>query len=166
MSTQRESRRSVNPILHIWASKLSFFILLLKLKWVGFISHFRVLYFRNVDLDLPKISELFWTPVLSRCGDENLTPWKNHLVYLWPKSFIRANYVQLPQQNFSRTPLFLPLTFCFLFFYFSIILVFHFFFGVFFFFLMKKTKKIIIKKEKAKTEEWRTKNEKNEKPKT
>ena len=47
------------PILHIWASKLSFFLLLLKLKWVGFISHFMVLYFRNVDLDLPKISELF-----------------------------------------------------------------------------------------------------------
>ena len=73
MSTQRESRRSVNPILHIWASKLSFFILFLKLKWVGFISHFMVLYFRNVDLDLPKISELFLTPVLSRYGDENLT---------------------------------------------------------------------------------------------
>jgi len=105
MSTQRESRRSVNPILHIWASKLSFFILLLKLKWVGFISHFMVLYFRNVDLDLPKISELFWTPVLSRYGDENLTSWKNRLVHLWPTSFIRANYVQLPQQNFSRTPL-------------------------------------------------------------
>ena len=65
-----------------------------------------VLYFRNVDLDLPKISELFWTPVLSRYGDENLTSWKNHLVHLWPTSFIRANYVQLPQQNFSRTPLF------------------------------------------------------------
>jgi len=105
MSTQRESRRSVNPILHIWASKLSFFILLLKLKWIAFISHFMVLYFRNVDLDLRKISELFWTPVLSRYGDENLTSWKNHLVHLWPASFIRANYVQLPQQNFSRTPL-------------------------------------------------------------
>ena len=105
MSTQRKSRRSVNPILHIWASNLSFFILLLKLKWVGFISHFMVLYFRNVDLDLPKISELFWTPVPSRYGDENLTSWKNHLVHLWPTSFIRANYVQLPQQNFSRTPL-------------------------------------------------------------
>ena len=100
MSTQRESRRSVNPILHIWASNLSFFVLLLKLKWVGFFSHFIVLYFRNVDLDLPKISELFWTPVLSRYGDENLTSWKNHLVHLWPTSFIRANYVQLPQQNF------------------------------------------------------------------
>ena len=102
MSTQRESR-SVNPILHIWASKLSFFILLLKLKWVGFISHFMVLYFRNVDLDFPKISELFWTPVLLRY--ESLTSWKNHLVHLWPTSFIRGNYVQLPQQNFSRTPL-------------------------------------------------------------
>ena len=72
---------------------------------VGFISHFMVLYFRNVDLDLPKISELFWTPVLSRYGNENLTSWKNHLVHLWPTSFIQANYVQLPQQNFSRTPL-------------------------------------------------------------
>ena len=103
MSTQRESRRSVDPILHIWASKLSFFILILKLKWVGFISHF--MHFRNVDIDLPKMSELFWTPVLSRYGDQNLTSWKNHLVHLWPTSFIRENYVQLPQQNSSRTPL-------------------------------------------------------------
>ena len=61
-STQGESRRSVNPILHIWASKLSFFILLLKLKWVGFISHFMVLYFRNVDLDLPKYLNYFERP--------------------------------------------------------------------------------------------------------
>ena len=105
MSTQRESRRSVNPILHIWASKLSFLILLLKLRWVGFTSHFMVLYFRNVDLDLPKISELYWTPVLSRYGDENLTSWKNRLVHLWPTSFIRANYVQLPSKIFYRTPL-------------------------------------------------------------
>ena len=53
------SRKLETWHLCIWASKLSFFILLLKLKWVGFISHFMVLYFRNVDLDLPKISELF-----------------------------------------------------------------------------------------------------------
>ena len=55
-----------------------------------------VLYFRNVHLDLPKIFALFWTPVLSRHGEENLTSWKNHLVHLWPTSFIRANYVQPP----------------------------------------------------------------------
>ena len=65
-----------------------------------FFSHFMVLYFRNVHLDLPKIFALFWTPVLSRHGEENLTSRKNHLVHLWPTSFIRANYVQPPQQNF------------------------------------------------------------------
>ena len=43
--------------------------------------------------------------MLSRYGDENLTSWKNHRVHLWPTSFIRANYVQLPQQNLSRAPL-------------------------------------------------------------
>ena len=61
-----------------------------------FFSHFMVLYFRNVHLDLPKIFALFWTPVLSRHGEENLTSRKNHLVHLWPTSFIRANYVQPP----------------------------------------------------------------------
>ena len=81
-------------------SKLSFFILLLELKWVRFTSHFMVLYFRNLHLDLPKIFVLFWTPVLSRHGEENLTSRKNHLVHLWPTSFIRANYVQPPQKNF------------------------------------------------------------------
>ena len=44
-------------------------------------------------------------PVLSRYGEENLTLRKNHLVHLSPTSFIRANYVQPPQQNFSRTPM-------------------------------------------------------------
>ena len=68
-----------------------------------FISHVKVLYFRNVDLDLPTKFALFWTPVLSRYGEENLTSRKNHLVHLWPTSFIRANYVQPSQQNFSRT---------------------------------------------------------------
>ena len=77
-------------------SKLSFFILLLELKWVRFTSHFMVLYFRNLHLDLPKIFVLFWTPVLSRHGEENLTSRKNHLVHLWPTSFIRVNYVQPP----------------------------------------------------------------------
>ena len=43
-------------------------ILLSELKWVRFISRFMVLYFRNVDLDLPKIFALFWMPVLSRYG--------------------------------------------------------------------------------------------------
>ena len=64
-----------------------------------------VLCFRNVYLDLPKLFAQFWTPVLSRHGEENLTSRKNHLVHLWPTSFIRANYVQPPQQNFSRTPM-------------------------------------------------------------
>ena len=32
-----------------------------------------VLYFRNVHLHLPKIFALFWTPVLSRRGEENVT---------------------------------------------------------------------------------------------
>ena len=59
-----------------------------------------VLYFRNVHLDLPKIFALFWTPVLSRHGEENLTSRKNHLVRLWPTSFIRANYVQTPNKTF------------------------------------------------------------------
>ena len=59
-----------------------------------------VLYFRNVHLDLPKIFALFWTPVLSRHGEENLTSRKNHLVHRWPTSFIRANYVQPPQTKF------------------------------------------------------------------
>ena len=55
-----------------------------------------VLYFRNVHLDLPKIFALFWTPVLSRHGEENLTSRKNHLVHLWPTSFIGANYIPPP----------------------------------------------------------------------
>ena len=55
-----------------------------------------VLYFRIVHLDLPKIFALFWTPVLSRHGEENLTSRKNHLVHLWPTSFIQANYVTPP----------------------------------------------------------------------
>ena len=59
-----------------------------------------VLYFRNVHLDLPKIFALFWTPVLSRHGEENLTSRKNHLVHLWPTSFIQANYVQPPNKIF------------------------------------------------------------------
>ena len=59
-----------------------------------------VLYFRNVHLDLPKIFALLWTPVLSRHGEENLTSRKNHLVHLWPTSFIRANYVQPPPTKF------------------------------------------------------------------
>ena len=73
---------------------------------------FMVLYFRNVDLDLPKIFALFWTPVLSRYGEENLTSWKNHLVPdLWQTSLIRGNYVQPPhpQQNFSHTPMYTAL---------------------------------------------------------
>ena len=43
--------------------------------------------------------------MLSRYGEENLTSWKNHLVHLWPTSFIQANYVQPPQKNFSCTPM-------------------------------------------------------------
>ena len=38
----------------------------------------------------------------------SLTSWlsrKNHLVHLCPTSFIHENYVQPPQQNFSRTPM-------------------------------------------------------------
>jgi len=64
-----------------------------------------IVFSRSPSIDNIKISELLWTPVLSRYGDENLTSWKNHLAHLWPTSFIRANYVQLPQQNFSRTPM-------------------------------------------------------------
>ena len=64
-----------------------------------------VLYFRNVDPHLPKIFALVWMPVLWRYGEENLRSWKNHLVHLWPTSFVQANYVQPPQQNFSRTPM-------------------------------------------------------------
>ena len=50
------------PVLYkvtsILVSKQSFFALLLEPKWVRFISHFMVLYFRNVHLDLPKIFAL------------------------------------------------------------------------------------------------------------
>ena len=73
-----------------------------------FISNFMVLYFWNVDLDIPKILVLFWTPVLSRYGEENLTSQKKHhflVVHLWPTGFVRANYVQPVQQNFSRAPM-------------------------------------------------------------
>ena len=56
------NRGNFLELLHLRCKDLPWlqsYILLLKLKWVGFISHFMVLYFRNVDLDLPKISELF-----------------------------------------------------------------------------------------------------------